>query len=171
MTLFLRTATVLIAMLVSALARASEADCLDAVRGLATDADRTCSDLIAQLSYTEAVTPHDRQVLASAYNNRALARMAADDLEGAAADLGEAISLTPENWAILLNRGNLHLASGNPQAALQDYERVQAAAPEQAWAVRRNSILAWQAMGNPIAAAGLLRSGSVQYEAPDRPRQ
>ncbi len=171
MTLFFRTATVLIGMLVTTLANASEAGCLDAVLAEATDADRTCSDLIAQLSYTAAVSPEDRQVLASAYNNRALARMAAEDLEGAAADLGEAISLTPENWAILLNRGNLHLANGNPQAALQDYERVQAAAPEQAWAVRRNSILAWRAMGNPIAAAGLLSSGSVQYEAPEGPRQ
>lgn len=171
MTFSLTQATVLIGILSAALPAAGEANCLEAVLAEAADADRTCSDQIAQLSYTEAVTPADRQVLASAFNNRALARMAVDDLEGAAADLGEAVSLTPGNWAILLNRGNLHLASGNPQAALLDYGRVQAAAPEQAWVVRRNSILAWRAMGNPTAAAGLLNSGPVQPGAPDHSRR
>lgn len=165
----MKSLATLIFLLCSGSAVANGQSCYDAALNDATDADRSCSDLIAELSYQTPVTVSDRQALASAFNNRALARMAADELEGAAADLGEAITLAPDNWAILLNRGNLHLTSGNPQAALADYERVLAAAPEQADAVRRNSILAWRSLGNLAAAERLLRSETARSVEPERP--
>lgn len=147
--------------------------CLHAAVSHSGEAERACSDLIAGLRYEGAAAGSDPQAavaLASAYNNRALARLDAGNLEGAAADLGEAITLTPSSWAIYLNRGNLQLTSGNPQAALADYERVLELAPDQAAAVSRNSALAWRALGNPAAAEQLLLRAARQNNAQDATR-
>lgn len=159
--------TLSLAGLLSNLPALGAEPCLDAVLSHSSTAERACSDLVATLSYPlsheGAAGAADAQALASAFNNRALARMQARlhgaDLEGAATDLGEAIALTPSSWAIYLNRGNLQLASGNARAALADYERVLELAPEMSAAVSRNSVLAWRMLGNlPAAEQQLVQS-------------
>ena len=110
-------------------------DCRDAALVANPAAETLCSDAIARHSYREAAAAPDAEgtgpdllALAAAYNNRAMARIAAGNLTGAAEDLGEAMSLAPDHWAIYLNRGNLHLAENQPQAALADYARARALA-------------------------------------------
>ena len=57
---------------------------------------------IDDYSATLAVRPD----YAEAYNNRATARVARDDFEGAAADLARALSIVPPDW-----RGRAQLAA------------------------------------------------------------
>ena len=87
-------------------------------------AARRCSDAIARLGYVSQPAPDDQSRLAAAYANRAVARSRFGDFEGAAEDLTEALILSPDNPAMLLNRGNLWLAQGQAQAALLDYQRA-----------------------------------------------
>ena len=167
---------------------ATEDPCLDALRSGSTDADRVCSDLIAGLRY-EGSTGRMNTALPAALNNRAMARMKAGDLEGAAADLTEALELAPGAWAIYLNRANLALLNGDPAAAQDDLARVWELAPAASaaiYAADRNSVLAWRmlgnlnaaeaqlaatrAAGNPTARAiDELRSAPAAPEAPGRP--
>lgn len=151
------------ALITSVCARGAE-PCLDSVLSHSSNADRACSDLVAALSYqgaTDNADPEQAIALASAFNNRAMARMHSGDLEGAASDLAEAVSLTPSNWAVYLNRGNLHLANTNIQAALADYQRVLELSPDMARSLDLNSVLAWRALGDVQAAEQqLLRTAS-----------
>ena len=129
--------------------------CFKAVRTAAADAERICSDRLAELRYDGAVSPTQRRALAGTLNNRAMARMSGGDLEGAGTDFEEAVSLQPDAWAIYLNRGNFELMRADPAAALEDYGRVARLAPAEsdaARAARRNSALAWRALGDLAAA-------------------
>jgi tetratricopeptide (TPR) repeat protein len=114
--------------------------------------ERACSDLIAALSAGTGLSPVDQQALVSAYNNRGLARTRAGELEGAAEDLAEAASLAPDNWAVYVNRGNLMLTSGQPRAALADFQRAAELAEVAAPAALANSILAHRALLDTASA-------------------
>ena len=152
------------ATLLTATEVAAEDACAAAALGGTAEAERVCSDRIAELRYVSASAP-DPRALAGALNNRALARMAGQDLEGAAADLGEALTLSPNTWSLYLNRGNLFLRQMDPGAALNDYGRVAELAPEQsdaALAALGNSALAWRALGNPAAAVRAVASVRMQ---------
>ncbi len=134
---------------------AVEDACFIAVRAQAADAERICSDRLAGLRYDGTAELPQRVALAATLNNRAMARMAIGDLEGAATDIDEALSLRPDDWAIHLNRGNFELMRANPSAALEAYDRVAESAPAESpatLAARRNSALAWRALGNLAAA-------------------
>ncbi|MGE0621761.1 MAG: hypothetical protein AB7I04_14005 [Pseudomonadales bacterium] len=166
-------------MLTAATATAAGAaladDCRDAALVANPAAETLCSDAIARQSYRDtAAAPDaagegsDRLALAAAYNNRAMARIAAGNLTGAAEDLGEAMSLAPDHWAIYLNRGNLHLAENQPQAALADYARARALAASTGRAVSadaavlKNAVLAYRALGDlGRASASLIEAESV----------
>ena len=139
--------------------------CLAAIRTRQPEADRTCSDLVAGLRYEGTATASGRQALAAALGNRALARMRVGDLEGAEADLGEALALTPDAWAIHLNRATLALRNGDGAAALNHLGRVRQLVPADSAAVAaadRNSILAWRMLGNLEAADALSRGQQVR---------
>jgi tetratricopeptide (TPR) repeat protein len=145
--------------------------CLAAVRSGAQEADRTCSDLIAGLRYDGTATGPDRQALAAALGNRALARMRSGELEGAAADFSEALELAPDAWAVHLNLATLALMNGDAAAALNYLGRVRQLAPTDRAALAaadRNSILAWRVLGNLEAAAALSR-GQQPLVAPAPP--
>ena len=129
-------------------------------------AERVCSDAIARLSYMAEPAEADRSALASAYNNRALARMRSGDLEGAAADLGEALVLKPDSWAIYLNRGNLQLARNEPQAALLDYDRAKQIAPQAGVATARNAVLAYRQLNDLASAEQSLRQSGLPGVSP-----
>lgn len=130
--------------------------CREAVLGRNAGAERVCSDAIARLAYDAGADPAANRALAGAHNNRALARIAAKDLTGAAEDIDEALRLTPESWAAYLNRGTLRLAGNEPEAALADYAKAQAMAPAATRHVLRNSVLAYRALGDPAQAASAL---------------
>jgi tetratricopeptide (TPR) repeat protein len=138
----------------------AEDACLAALRNGAQEAERTCSDLIAGLRYDGAVTGPDRQALAAALGNRALARMRSGALEDADADFSEALELAPDAWALHLNRATLALMNGDAGAALNYLGRVRQLVPADPAALAaadRNSILAWRMLGNLDAAAALSR--------------
>ena len=139
--------------------------CLAAVRNRQPEADRTCSDLVAGLRYDGTATAAGRQALAAALGNRALARMRSGELEGAEADFSEALTLTPDAWALHLNRATLALANGDGAAALNYLGRVRQLVPADSAAVAaadRNSILAWRMLGNLDAAAALSQGQQVR---------
>ena len=146
-------------------------ECRDAALAANPAAETLCSDAIARLSYQGAATDPEatgagRQALAAAFNNRAMVRIASGNLAGAGEDLGEALSLAPDRWAIYLNRGNLHLAEHQPQAALSDYARAQQLAPAAGEAVTRNSVLAYRALGDlGRASASLMEAESLSQRA------
>lgn len=133
-------------------------------------AERACSDVIAGLGILLEPTPEDVQALASAYSNRAVARIRAGELAGAAADLGDALLRMPEGWAIYLNRGNLYLALGDHEAALADFQRVTELAPETTPALAANRLLAYRRAGDlPAAEAVLAESrASLKQKEADR---
>lgn len=135
----------------------AEDACLAAVRERSAEAERSCSDLIAGLRYDGAAVSGN-PALAGALNNRALARMRAGDLEGAAGDLAEALELAPGAWAIHMNRARLALMNGDAAAALNELGRVRELVPADsaaAAAAERSSVLAWRLLGNLDAAAAL----------------
>ncbi len=153
--LFARTATglVLAWLPVAPLAGSPPARlCRDAVLAEAPEAERVCSHAIDGLVAGADPDPATRLALAGAYNNRAVARMAAGDLAGAAGDLQQATELAPENAAFLLNRGNLSLWSGDPQAAITGYAAAGAGSPAIRRAMLRNLVLAYRALGDPLQA-------------------
>ncbi len=143
-------------------------DCRDAALAVNPAAETLCSDAIARLSYrggtpsgTEGADA-DTLALAAAFNNRAMARIAAGNLTGAAEDLGEAVTLAPDQWAIYLNRGNLHLAENQPQAALADYARADSLSPAARVAVLKNAVLAYRSLGDlGQATASLVEAESL----------
>ncbi|TNF88363.1 MAG: hypothetical protein EP301_05120, partial [Gammaproteobacteria bacterium] len=102
--------------------------CLGALQAGATDAERVCSDQIAGLRY-EGNIGGASAALPGALNNRAMARMRAGDLEGAAADLTVASELAPGAWALYLTRARLALMNGDAASALNDLGRLRELAP------------------------------------------
>ena len=145
--------------------------CLEAVEDRAADADRTCSDQIARLRYDSASTAN-APALAAALNNRAMARMNSGDLEGAAADLAEALTLQPGAWAPYLNRATLALMTGDPGAALNDLGQLREMLPGDSPAARaaaRNATLAWRMLGNLPAAERQFSSENPIPVAPSPP--
>jgi len=139
--------------------------CLSAVQEGATEAERHCSDQIAGLRYDGA---SGRTALPGALNNRAIARMQTGDLEGAAADLTEALELAPDASALYLNRARLALMSGDASAALDDLAQAQALMPPgsaAAMAADRSAVLAWRMLGNLGAAEALLAESLAQERA------
>lgn len=153
----------------AAAAPAAPDSCLDALKAGSAEADRLCSDRIARLRY-EGSTGRTNTALPAALNNRAMARMKAGDLEGAAADLTEAFELAPGSWAIYLNRANLALMNGDPSAALENLARIRElapAVPAAAYAADRSSVLAWRMLGNLDAAEAQL--DAMRAEAPPAP--
>ncbi|HEY5646872.1 MAG TPA: hypothetical protein VIS76_13055 [Pseudomonadales bacterium] len=168
----------------AAAAEAAAADaCRDAALAASPNAETLCSDAIARLSYQGAAAPAElsataagQTALAAAYNNRAMARISAGNLAGAADDLGEALTLAGDHWAIYLNRGNLRLAESQPGAALADYARARTLSAASAEAVLKNSVLAYRALGDLDRASNSLigaeaisgHPGSDTPAAPDR---
>lgn len=158
-------------LLTTGSARSEAADaCFAAVQAESADAERLCSDRLAGLRYDGATSTTQQQALASTLNNRAMARMAIGDLDGAATDFEEALALRPDAWAIHLNHGNFLLRRRDPGAALEAYGRVAELAPTDSEAVRAartNSVLAWRALGNTAAAQqALMQAGSAAGTAP-----
>ena len=157
-------------------ARTGADECRDAALTANPAAETLCSDAIARLSYQGGGAASDpeaaasnRQALAAAFNNRAMARIAAGNLTGAGEDLGEAVSLAPDHWAIYLNRGNLRLAENQPQAALSDYARARDLSPAAAAAVVKNSVLAYRALGDlGRATASLEEAESLSLRPAER---
>jgi len=138
--------------------------CLDGLSASSTarstplTAARACSDVIATLVGLIAPSPADTTALLSAYNNRAIARLRSGDLEGAAEDLGSAVTLDPGRWSTYLNRGNLHLAQNQPEAALADYARAQQLAPGPLPATLYNAVFAYRRMNDVDSAEQSLRA-------------
>jgi tetratricopeptide (TPR) repeat protein len=60
---------------------------------------------------------------ADAFNNRAFARDAKGDLEGALQDCNEAIRLKPDHAKAFYNRGRARRAKGDKEGAIADYQR------------------------------------------------
>ena len=142
--------------------------CLDSLSTPGLDPERRCSDTVAELESLLTRTPSDTVALASAYNNRAVGRIRSGDLEGAAIDLGRAMTLEPSNWATYLNRGNLMLSQGQHQAALLDYQRAAGfpGAPQEV--LSRNASLAFRALGDLNSAQASLAPGArLSPAAPD----
>ncbi len=67
-----------------------------------------------------ATDPHDRGALGA----RAVLRQAADDLDGALADVERVLTLTPDDPAALLRAGALRAWSGDVDGAVADFEHV-----------------------------------------------
>ena len=141
--------------------------CLSALQAATAEAERLCSDQIAGLRY-EGTAGRATAALPGALNNRAMARMNAGDIEGAAADLSEALELAPDAWALYLNRARLALMNGDAAAALNDLGRArELAAPDSAvdTAANRTAVLAWRMLGNLGAAETLLGQTLAQERA------
>jgi tetratricopeptide (TPR) repeat protein len=115
-------------------------------------AESVCSDAIARISIATTLSLKEQIALASVYNNRAILRTRAGNLEGAELDFQNALSLAPETWSIYLNRGNLRLAQGHYQDALADYALVLEMAGGPVIAVYRNSTLAFRGSGDITSA-------------------
>jgi len=58
------------------------------------------------------------------YYNRALLKVAQNDLEGALKDYAEAIRLDPRNAEVFVNRGQLLAAMGQNDAAIRDFDQA-----------------------------------------------
>lgn len=56
-----------------------------------------------------------------AHLNRAGLRKRLGDTQGALSDLDRALSIKPEEWRALLEKGNILLSAGNPSAAIEAY--------------------------------------------------
>lgn len=140
-------------------------DCFEGLTQSPEVAARRCSDAIARLGYVSQTAPADQSPLAAAYANRAVARTRSGDFEGAAADLTEALTLSPDNPAMLLNRGNLWLAQGQAQAALLDYQQAREllqGSPDDlstlSGVLAANSALAYRGMADITSAERSLKS-------------
>jgi tetratricopeptide (TPR) repeat protein len=118
--------------------------------------ERACSDVIAMLGAAPALEAAERRALTAAYNNRAITRIRVGELELAAEDLGQALLLQPDAWALYLNRGNLRLAQGDYGAALADYQQAAQRSPQAADLARRNAVLAYRGLGDLGAAEAAL---------------
>ena len=90
-----------------------------------------------------------------AYGNRANARLALGNGEGALADCDEALKLDPESLLVLVNRGSAERMLGHFDKAVADYERAAAIDDN---LVRREPQLR-------LAAGGLSRPGSFATAA------
>jgi tetratricopeptide (TPR) repeat protein len=116
-------------------------------KGAAAKAPRVEEDeLTAQQWFERGVnaTDHDEEIrfnteairlkpdYAEAFYNRALARDAKGDLEGAIADYNEAIHLKPDFADAFNNRGNARRAKGDVEGALEDYDEAIRLKPDDA---------------------------------------
>jgi tetratricopeptide (TPR) repeat protein len=134
--------------------------------------ERACSDTIAALESLISSTDSEQQTLVGAYNNRAIARTRIGELDLAAEDLGRAMVLAPESWPTYLNRGNLMIAMGQPQAALADFRTAQALTDIPLPATLRNATLAFRALSDIKSAEASLRASieadsGLRLRAPD----
>jgi serine/threonine protein kinase len=101
------------------------------------------------------------------YHNRALARAALGQAEGALADCDRALSLVPDFAPALLNRGLLHLSGGRPAAARADLLRAGEAGADPA-AVHYN--LALVCLAQDDRAGARAEVDRALAEAPDHAR-
>lgn len=151
--------------------------CREALLAGDPGAERACTDSIDLLNAGPA-DPARQMRLAAAYGNRALSRLMAGDLEGAAADFDQAMQFAPEKRALHLNRGNLYLTAGDPEAALAEYRiaagltagntpglRPRPTLPTVRQAALANSLLAYRTMGDPLRAERLLATMELQSAA------
>jgi tetratricopeptide (TPR) repeat protein len=91
----------------------------------------------AALDIDEKLRLYDRAIrlkpdYAAAFYNRAVARRAKSNLEGALQDYDEAIRLRPDYAAAFVNRGVARRAKGDVEGALQDYGEAIRLRPENA---------------------------------------
>ena len=84
--------------------------------------------------------------LAIIYNNRANARMAKNDLDGAIADYGKASELEPDNPEHYYNRGIARLTKGENEGAAADFSKVIELSPR--------FVVAYNHRGNARRATG-----------------
>lgn len=131
--------------------------------------------LAATDAFSEAIKLNPRS--ASAWNNRAVARVHMGDLSGAVRDYNRAIELAPSDPEIYFNRGNALVAAGQYPAAIADFDRAVHLAPSYARAVfNRGTAYAfaqrpdaaqqdWRAAiqleGDPYVKAAMRRSASL----------
>jgi tetratricopeptide (TPR) repeat protein len=135
--------------------------------------------LAATDAFSEAIKLNPRS--ASAWNNRAVARVHMGDLAGAVRDYNRAIELAPGDAEIYFNRGNALVAAGQYPAAIADFDRAVQLAPSYARAVwNRGTAYAlaqrpdaaqqdWRAAiqleGDPYVKAAMRRSASLDTAA------
>lgn len=117
---------------------------------------RQCADPDRELALRACTQLIDRpgptgEWLALAHYNRATARHAGKDLDGALADLDRALELSPGWVEALTNRGAVHFDRGELDAALRDFEAAIATNPGQAMP-HANLATALERMGRPAAA-------------------
>jgi tetratricopeptide (TPR) repeat protein len=105
--------------------------------------------LFAADAFTEDIRLHPRS--ASAWNNRAVARVRLGDLNGAVRDYNRAIELAPTDAELYFNRGNALVAAGQYQDAIMDYSRAIQINPTYARALY-NRGTAYALAGQPDAA-------------------
>ena len=122
--------------------------CLENLSSYDEHAESACSDAIARLSSSAMLTETEQTALAAAYNNRAIARIRGTNYEGAEVDFQKAMTLAPISWSVILNRGNLYLAQGRFQDALNDYAEAELSAGRPLAAARTNSALAYRGLGD-----------------------
>jgi tetratricopeptide (TPR) repeat protein len=84
-------------------------------------------------------------------NERAVARKARGDMDGAIEDYTQAISLNPSLAEAFSNRGNARFKNGDLDGALKDYEEALRLRPDDA-DVYYNRAIAWEDKSNPAAA-------------------
>jgi tetratricopeptide (TPR) repeat protein len=88
--------------------------------------------------FTEAIQLKPDYALA--FNNRALARKAKGDLEGAIKDYSEAIRLKPDDGLAFYNRGLARYAKADYEGAIKDYSEAIRLKPDSAFAFNNRGV-------------------------------
>jgi tetratricopeptide (TPR) repeat protein len=141
--------------------------CRELLQANDSTAESVCSDAIARISIATTLTLKEQVALAGAYNNRAIVRTRAGNLEAAELDFQNALSLAPDTWGIYLNRGNLRLTQGLHQDALADYALAMELAGRPVIAAYRNSTLAFRGSGDIASAEAAWASAEQPAISPE----
>lgn len=110
--------------------------------------------LSARDAFDTAVRQDPR--MATAWNNRGVARVRLGDLHGAVMDYTEAMRLDPSDAEIVFNRGNAYAAGGSLPAAIEDFSA--------ATRLRADYAQAFFNRGTVRAAAGDVRGAVTDWQ-------
>ncbi len=97
--------------------------------------------LAATAAYTRALLLDSS--LWNSYRNRALARLGAEDFEGALQDFSRAIEQAPGRGLLLAGRGTVHLANQDRAAAVDDFRAAITILRRSGNAIAADEVLSW----------------------------
>ena len=128
--------------------------CFTSVRAGVPDHPDTvyCDLLIRQLAGKLSREPVEDQLLAAAYNNRAVSWTRSREYEQAEIDIEQALRLQPGLAELYLTRGNLRLQQNQYAEALEDYSLAIDLSVGSIHGVWINRTLAYRGQGNLHAA-------------------